>query len=158
MPTAYTSIIVEATGCSPVEADRIEEFMRDEVFHSTLDWQTREELGEAARLAVQALQRIHHPPRLGHIPAARRAHGNSGGADITFRLTQSQALGLGAALWTLSEAVPGLRGWRAESAQPAGFRLTLWGSRRAIARAARIAGIARDVVQQAFAEHFGPGA
>ena len=58
MPGLYTTIIMHATGCSPVEADRIEDVMRDDIFHSTLDWQTREELEEAARLAVAVLRQL----------------------------------------------------------------------------------------------------
>jgi hypothetical protein len=49
---------MEATGCSAAEADRIEDIMRDDIFHSTLDWQTRPELEEAARLAVLILDQL----------------------------------------------------------------------------------------------------
>jgi len=49
--TGYRRLIVEATGCNPNEAAEIEDVMRDVVFHSTLDWQTRDQLIEAARLA-----------------------------------------------------------------------------------------------------------
>jgi hypothetical protein len=58
MPGGYTLTIMSATGCSPAEADRIEDIMRGVIFHSTLDWQTREELEEAARLAVMVLQQM----------------------------------------------------------------------------------------------------
>ena len=52
----YADIIKEATGCSDTEAAEIEEIMRSEIFHSTLDWQTRAELMEAARLALAVLR------------------------------------------------------------------------------------------------------
>ena len=32
--------------------------MRNVIFHSTLDWQTREELEDAARLAVEILREL----------------------------------------------------------------------------------------------------
>jgi molybdopterin/thiamine biosynthesis adenylyltransferase len=51
----YSDTIKQATGCDDAEAERIEEFMRDIIFRSTLDWQTREQLAEAARLAQQTL-------------------------------------------------------------------------------------------------------
>lgn len=51
----YSDLIKQATDCDDTEAERIEDFMRDVVFHSTLDWQSREQLIEAARLAQQAL-------------------------------------------------------------------------------------------------------
>lgn len=47
----YTNIIVEATGCDEPTADRLEDIMRHDIFHSTLDWQTKEQLVEAAKEA-----------------------------------------------------------------------------------------------------------
>jgi hypothetical protein len=60
MPSAYSKIILDSTGCSLREADRIE-IMRDAAFHSTLDWQTREELEAAARTAYVVLQKLDEP-------------------------------------------------------------------------------------------------
>ena len=51
----YRGVIRQATGCDDSEAKRIEDFMRNTIFHSTLDWQTKEELTEAARLAQATL-------------------------------------------------------------------------------------------------------
>lgn len=48
----YRELIGEATGCAGGQAAEIENVMRNTIFHSTLDWQTREELEDAARLAV----------------------------------------------------------------------------------------------------------
>jgi len=42
MASGYTEIILTSTGCSLEEALRVEEIKRDVIFHSTLDWQTRE--------------------------------------------------------------------------------------------------------------------
>lgn len=54
-PGVYREIIMGATGCSMVQAAKIEEVMRDDIFHSTLDWQTREQLEQAAREAAKML-------------------------------------------------------------------------------------------------------
>jgi hypothetical protein len=51
MMNGYGEIIMAATRCSPEEVAALEEIMRDVVFHSTLDWLTREELEEGARIA-----------------------------------------------------------------------------------------------------------
>jgi hypothetical protein len=47
----YQKIIRRVTKCSDTEAIQIEDVMRNVIFHSTLDWQTREELESAARMA-----------------------------------------------------------------------------------------------------------
>lgn len=52
----YRDIIKSATGCCDADVQPIEEFMRRTIFHSTLDWQTKDELIEAARLAQSVLQ------------------------------------------------------------------------------------------------------
>jgi hypothetical protein len=48
-------IIIEATGCSEEDAAKIETCMRETIFHSTLDWQTKEQLAEAAKQAQTIL-------------------------------------------------------------------------------------------------------
>ena len=55
--TAYAEIIKAATG----ETDshrlfQIEDIMRRDIFHSTLDWQTREQLEDGARQAQDVLR------------------------------------------------------------------------------------------------------
>jgi len=52
----YSDIIKQATGCEDTEAENIEDIMRNVVFRSTLDWQTREQLEEGARLAQAVLR------------------------------------------------------------------------------------------------------
>ena len=54
--TMYAEMIRKATDCKVSEIVEIEEIMRDDIFHSTLDWQTQEELSDAARLACKALR------------------------------------------------------------------------------------------------------
>lgn len=58
MLSIYEKAIVEATGCAPEEAAQIEDIMRHEIFHSTLDWQSREELDEGARQAARLLPEL----------------------------------------------------------------------------------------------------
>ena len=54
----YHRIISEATGRTNIsDLDKIEDCMRNDIFRSTLDWQTRGQLIEAARLAETVLLR-----------------------------------------------------------------------------------------------------
>lgn len=61
--STYRETIKRATGCADAEAVEIEDVMRNVIFHSTLDWQTREELEDAARLAVEVIRRRALLPR-----------------------------------------------------------------------------------------------
>jgi hypothetical protein len=54
----YRELIIEATGCTAKQAAQIEDVMRNVIFHSTLDWQTRDELQDAARLAFEVIKRL----------------------------------------------------------------------------------------------------
>jgi len=56
MSAYYDEMIVEDTGCSPEDAVMIEHIIREEIFHSTLDWQTRAQFRRAARKAAKMLQ------------------------------------------------------------------------------------------------------
>lgn len=47
----YTTLIAAATGAPESRLTILERLMRDEIFHSTLDWQSAEELSEGARRA-----------------------------------------------------------------------------------------------------------
>lgn len=53
--SSYTKLIVETLGCSEERAAQVEEVMRQDIYHSTLDWQSREELQSAAREAETIL-------------------------------------------------------------------------------------------------------
>lgn len=54
----YREMIVKALGCTPREADEVEDIMRHDIFHSTLDWQTREQFDEGARQAWELLRQM----------------------------------------------------------------------------------------------------
>ena len=48
-------LIQESTNACPKDLAQIENIMREEIFHSTLDWQDREQLAYAARQAFDRL-------------------------------------------------------------------------------------------------------
>jgi hypothetical protein len=54
----YEKHIIEVVQCSETEATVVEEIMRSEIFHSTLDWQTVEEFRNGAREAYAALSEM----------------------------------------------------------------------------------------------------
>lgn len=47
----YSQLIAAATGAPASKLGILENIMRDEIFHSTLDWQTADQLAAAARQA-----------------------------------------------------------------------------------------------------------
>lgn len=53
---SYTRMIQEDTGCAAADAPMIEEIMRNDIFHSTLDWQTRAEFRRGAKEAARLLK------------------------------------------------------------------------------------------------------
>ena len=53
--SGYEKDIMEVTGCSAGDAVMIEHIMREEIFHSTLDWQTAAQFNRAARKAAKIL-------------------------------------------------------------------------------------------------------
>lgn len=53
----YKSLIRETTKCSEEEAWEIEDIMRNGIFMSTLDWQTKKQLQKAAKTAYQVVKR-----------------------------------------------------------------------------------------------------
>ena len=54
--TVYQALIQEATGVSDLNhIARIEDTMRNVIFHSTLSWQSREQLLQGAREALQVI-------------------------------------------------------------------------------------------------------
>ena len=52
-PTPYFDLIAEATGARLMGLPILERIMREDVFHSTLDWQTRDKFMAGAREAHQ---------------------------------------------------------------------------------------------------------
>lgn len=68
--SSYRDIIIKATGVNDENAGYVEDIMREDIFHSTLDWQSREQLVRAAREAVALLKAYRADPMLaGHFPA-----------------------------------------------------------------------------------------
>ena len=65
----YHLVIHEATGRTDLnELSAIEDCMRHEIFHSTLDWQTRDVLIAGARLAEQVLIEMREIPKAVILP------------------------------------------------------------------------------------------
>lgn len=54
--TGYQRSIVKDTGCAPEEAPAVEDIMRNDIFHSTLDWQTAKQFRKGAREAYEVMQ------------------------------------------------------------------------------------------------------
>jgi hypothetical protein len=54
--SAYEDAIIENTRCNRGDAAMIEDIMRNEVFHSTLDWQTPAQFRKGARKAARMLE------------------------------------------------------------------------------------------------------
>jgi hypothetical protein len=50
------TFIREITGACRQDVKHIENIMREDIFHSTLDWQTYQQLAEAAREAYELLK------------------------------------------------------------------------------------------------------
>jgi len=63
------NLIRQATGAPAADLPCIENIMREEIFHSTLDWQTREQLADAAR---QANCRLNEDREIYHLDHACR--------------------------------------------------------------------------------------
>lgn len=61
----YALVIHEATGVTdPNDLADIEDSMRHDIFHSTLDWQTRPQLKRGAREAWELVQIMRDPAAL----------------------------------------------------------------------------------------------
>jgi hypothetical protein len=54
----HADFIMDATGCQREEVSKIDDMMRENIFHSTLDWQTREQIDEAAVLAYSVVKEM----------------------------------------------------------------------------------------------------
>jgi hypothetical protein len=65
---SYSRIISEATGVTdPEDLEDIEDCMRNDIFKSTLDWQTREMLATAAVEAWEIVRLLRDPVALAAI-------------------------------------------------------------------------------------------
>jgi hypothetical protein len=80
MGSPLARIIQSATGAQTNDVALIENIMRDEIFHSTLDWQTREQLADAARRAFVRLscdRGLYESGRAAALAAFERMQGSS---------------------------------------------------------------------------------
>ena len=59
--TYYQKSIIAATKCNESDAAEIEEYMRNIVLHSTLDWLTAAQFNRAARTAWRDIQYMRSP-------------------------------------------------------------------------------------------------
>lgn len=58
----YTTMITAATGVTdPARLAQIEQCMREDIFHSTLDWQTKAQFNKGARDAREMLYYMESP-------------------------------------------------------------------------------------------------
>lgn len=60
----YLRLIIEATGVGMRDAGYVEGIMREDIFHSTLDWQSQAQLVRGAREAVELLKAYRSDPEL----------------------------------------------------------------------------------------------
>ena len=49
----YSELIIKATGCPEADADKIEDIMRNDILHSTLDWLSKSQFKKAAKEAYE---------------------------------------------------------------------------------------------------------
>lgn len=82
-PDSIHRLIQDATKAPAKDLAQIENIMRDEIFHSTLDWQAREQLADAARQAFARLNEDRELYGLDH--ACRMAMFHKMRADAALR-------------------------------------------------------------------------
>ena len=68
----YHKLIIEATKCNPEDAAEIEDLMRNTIFHSSLDWQTKRQFNAGARKAKQLLGYMRSPEGIATIEKVER--------------------------------------------------------------------------------------
>jgi len=68
----YKLSISKATGITDnALLSRIEESMRDDIFHSTLDWQTSRQFNKGAREALELIRHMDSPEGIAELEAIR---------------------------------------------------------------------------------------
>ena len=135
MVATREELIMAATGCSVDEVEEIEEIMRDVIFHSTLDWQTREEHDHAAQTAYAVRHEMNRNQNPLPAPPGRSSRRTARRVQVEFRITRALYNAVGSRIWSIQDAVPGLAGARLEWVPGVGCYLALFGSRRAVSRA-----------------------
>ena len=68
----YQQQIINATKCDPMDAAEIEDIMRDIIFHSTLDWQTKAQFNKGAREAKELLDYLRSPEGIAYAEQVER--------------------------------------------------------------------------------------
>lgn len=97
-------LIQRATGAAGPDLPRIENIMREDIFHSTLDWQTRAQLEQAAREAHQLLNDNRELYDLDHACRAAMFHKMRAEADLREADTAAHRAGVAAAERTFQTA------------------------------------------------------
>ena len=90
-------LIREATDAAADDVPRIENIMREEIFHSTLDWQTRAQLAEGARQAHRRLNEDRELYDLDHACRVAMFHKMRAEADLRERRTEASRTAVAAA-------------------------------------------------------------
>jgi len=65
--TFYEKQIKEATKCEDKDVAEIEDYMRNIIFHSTLDWQTKAQFNKSAKQAWNDIQFMRSPEGIEYI-------------------------------------------------------------------------------------------
>ena len=65
--THYQESIIKITGCTETDAPEIESYMRDIVFHSTLDWQPKALFNKGAKEAWSDIQWMRSPEGIAYM-------------------------------------------------------------------------------------------
>ncbi|WP_020597290.1 hypothetical protein [Spirosoma panaciterrae] len=63
----YQKLIIQTVKCSESDAYEIEEYMRHNIFNSTLDWQTMQQLEQGAVKAWKEIQFLHTSEGIAYI-------------------------------------------------------------------------------------------
>ena len=63
----YQTMIIEATKCSVDEVSEVEDIMRNDVLHSTLDWLTLKQFNKAAKEAYEVYLYMKSPEGIEYI-------------------------------------------------------------------------------------------
>ena len=55
---SYQNLIIESTGCTQEEVNKVEDHMRNDILHSTLDWLSKSQFKKAAKEAYEMYKYI----------------------------------------------------------------------------------------------------
>lgn len=68
----YQQMIIEDIKCTPEIAEELEEIMRQDIFHSTLDWLSRVQFRKGAREAKEVYDFTNSPEGIAYIEELER--------------------------------------------------------------------------------------